>query len=105
MFRVSATPFGRTRPCELADEAYACHVHLLFLDESGQLAERKFFALGGVALRDADWRTLRELWQDTLAEHRWPAEKEVKGTASAPARCRRRSRTRSRSPTRRSPAT
>ena len=31
------------------------HVHLLFLDESGQLSERRFFALGGVALRDRDW--------------------------------------------------
>ena len=30
-------------------------MHLLFLDESGQLAERKFFALGGIALRDSDW--------------------------------------------------
>ena len=28
-------------------------MHLLFLDESGQLSERKFFALGGVALRDS----------------------------------------------------
>ena len=53
-------------------------MHLLFLDESGQLSERKFFALGGVALRDADWHALRDLWQATLAEHRWPAEREVK---------------------------
>ena len=30
-------------------------MHLLFLDESGQLSERRFFALGGVALRDRDW--------------------------------------------------
>jgi hypothetical protein len=44
-------------------------VHLLFLDESGQLAEKKFFALGGIALRDSDWPFLRELWQSTLAEH------------------------------------
>jgi len=34
-------------------------VHLLFLDESGQLEKRKFFALGGVALHDADWPLLR----------------------------------------------
>jgi len=27
-------------------------MHLLFLDESGQLSERKLFALGGIALRD-----------------------------------------------------
>lgn len=49
------------------------YVHLLFLDESGQLAERKFFALGGVALRDADWPLLREHWQVTLARHSWPS--------------------------------
>ena len=53
-------------------------MHLLFLDESGQLAERKFFALGGIALRDSDWPFLRELWQSTLAEHGWPADREVK---------------------------
>jgi hypothetical protein len=53
-------------------------VHLLFLDESGQLAERRFFALGGIALRDSDWHALRDLWQATLAAHAWPAEREVK---------------------------
>ena len=53
-------------------------MHLLFLDESGQLSERKFFALGGIALRDSDWPLLRDLWQSTLAEHSWPAEREVK---------------------------
>lgn len=53
-------------------------MHLLFLDESGQLSERRFFALGGVALRDGDWHALRDLWQETLAAHRWPAEREVK---------------------------
>ena len=53
-------------------------MHLLFLDESGQLSERKFFALGGIALRDSDWPLLRHLWQSTLAEHSWPAEREVK---------------------------
>jgi hypothetical protein len=53
-------------------------VYLLFLDESGQLSERRFFALGGVALRDRDWHTLRDLWQATLAEHTWPADREVK---------------------------
>jgi hypothetical protein len=53
-------------------------VHLLFLDESGQLAERRFFALGGVALRDSDWHHLRDLWQSTLAAHGWPVEKEIK---------------------------
>jgi hypothetical protein len=53
-------------------------VHLLFLDESGQLSERRFFALGGVALRDGDWHALRGLWQGTLAAHGWPVDREVK---------------------------
>jgi Protein of unknown function (DUF3800) len=53
-------------------------MHLLFLDESGQLSERRFFALGGVALRDRDWHQLRALWQATLAAHAWPVEREVK---------------------------
>jgi hypothetical protein len=53
-------------------------VHLLFLDESGQLAERKFFALDGIALRDTDWPVVRRLWQSTLVEHAWPADREVK---------------------------
>jgi hypothetical protein len=51
---------------------------LLFLDESGQLSERKLFALGGIALRDSDWHALRDLWQATLAAHGWPADREVK---------------------------
>jgi hypothetical protein len=53
-------------------------VHLLFLDESGQLSERRFFALGGVALADSDWHALRDLWQEALAAHGWPPEKEIK---------------------------
>jgi len=53
-------------------------VHLLFLDESGQLQERKLFALGGLALRDSDWHELRDLWQQTLSEHGWPPDREVK---------------------------
>ena len=53
-------------------------MHLLFLDESGQLAERRFFALGGVALRDDDWHLLRDRWQRTLEAHRWPGDREVK---------------------------
>ena len=38
---------------------YGRGVYLLFLDESGQLSEGKFFALGGVALRASDWHALR----------------------------------------------
>jgi hypothetical protein len=53
-------------------------VHLLFLDESGQLSERRFFALGGVTVRDRDWHALRDLWQATLAEHAWPVDREIK---------------------------
>jgi len=53
-------------------------MHLLFLDESGQLSERRFFALGGVAVLDRDWRTLRDLWPETLAVHGWPSDREVK---------------------------
>jgi hypothetical protein len=53
-------------------------VHLLFLDESGRLDHGGLFALGGVAVRDADWAVLKALWQGTLREHRWPLEREVK---------------------------
>src|SRR4051794_524052 len=53
-------------------------MYLLFLDESGQLSERRFFALGGIALRDSDWAHLRDLWQETLAAHGWPVGKELK---------------------------
>jgi uncharacterized protein DUF3800 len=53
-------------------------VHLLFLDESGQLSQRRFFALGGIALRDGDWPELRDAWQRTLEAHGWPLDREVK---------------------------
>ena len=53
-------------------------MHLLFLDESGQLSERKFFALGGVALRASDWPALRVMWQETLSAYGWPADREIK---------------------------
>jgi hypothetical protein len=58
--------------------AYRYGVHLLFLDESGQLSERRFFALGGVALRDVDWHRLRDLWHEVLTAHEWPLEREIK---------------------------
>jgi hypothetical protein len=53
-------------------------VHLLFVDESGQLDQGGFFALGGIALRDGEWPELRRLWQETLAAHGWPLDREVK---------------------------
>ena len=53
-------------------------MHLLFLDESGQLAQRTFFALGGIAIRDSDWPELRETWRSRLVEHSWPPEREIK---------------------------
>jgi len=32
---------------------------LLFLDESGKIGETGLFALGGIAVKDRDWGTLR----------------------------------------------
>jgi hypothetical protein len=58
-------------------------VYLLFLDESGT-PEDDVFALGGFAVRAADWPVLRARWDDCLAEVDWPADKELKwsGTRS-----------------------
>lgn len=53
-------------------------MHLLFLDESGQLDQGGLFALGGVAVRDSDWHALRDLWQETLATNGWPLDRELK---------------------------
>jgi uncharacterized protein DUF3800 len=53
-------------------------VHLLFLDESGRLDQRTLFAVGGIALRDQDWRTLRTAWHETLSSAGWPLDREVK---------------------------
>jgi hypothetical protein len=53
-------------------------VHLLFLDESGQIERGRLFALGGIAVRDADWPELRRAWQETLVDNSWPLDKEVK---------------------------
>src|SRR5437899_933019 len=51
---------------------------LLFLDESGRLDQDDLFALGGIAVRDRDWRLLRDSWQQTLAKHNWPPDRELK---------------------------
>jgi hypothetical protein len=53
-------------------------VHLLFLDESGRIDEDGLFALGGIAVRDTDWRDLRRVWQGTLSASGWPLDREIK---------------------------
>lgn len=53
-------------------------MHLLFIDESGQLDQGGFFALGGIAVRDSDCIDLRGRWQETLAAHGWPLDREIK---------------------------
>jgi hypothetical protein len=53
-------------------------VYLLFVDESGQIEQGGLFALGGIAVRDTDWPELRRRWQETLAAHSWPPDREIK---------------------------
>lgn len=53
-------------------------MHLLFLDESGRIGHDDCFALGGVAVAEDDWPELRDRWNAVLAEHAWPADREVK---------------------------
>jgi Protein of unknown function (DUF3800) len=53
-------------------------MHLLFLDESGRLDQGGLFALGGVAVRDANWTVLKEIWQGALRNGEWPLDREVK---------------------------
>jgi len=53
-------------------------VHLLFLDESGRLEQDRYFALGGICVRDGDWPELRDLWQQTLRGAGWPLDRELK---------------------------
>jgi hypothetical protein len=53
-------------------------MYLLFLDESGRLDQDGLFALGGIAVRDSDWRRLRTSWQETLRAGAWPLDREVK---------------------------
>ena len=53
-------------------------MHLLFLDESGKIDQGELFALGGIAVRDTSWPELRRLWQEALAAHEWPLDREIK---------------------------
>jgi len=53
-------------------------MHLLFLDESGQIDKGGLFALGGIAIRDTDWPELRRVWHETLSAARWPLDLELK---------------------------
>ena len=53
-------------------------MHQLFLDESGQIDRPGLFALGGVAIRGADWPMLRTAWLDTLRAESWPLDREIK---------------------------
>ena len=57
---------------------YDVTMHLLFVDESGQIDQGELFALGGIVVRDASWPELRRLWQETLAAHAWPLDREIK---------------------------
>jgi hypothetical protein len=57
---------------------YDVIMHLLFVDESGQLDHGGLFALGGIAVRDSSWSELRRRWHETLAAHAWPLDREVK---------------------------
>jgi hypothetical protein len=52
-------------------------VRLLFLDESGKLDQGGLFALGGIAIHDASWLDLKELWQAALREAGWPIDRET----------------------------
>jgi hypothetical protein len=53
-------------------------VHLLFLDESGQIDQGGLFALGGIAIRDTDWPKLQHHWHETLSAASWPLDRELK---------------------------
>lgn len=53
-------------------------MRLFFVDESGRADQGGVFALGGIAVREGDWRTIRDSWHATLRAHRWPLDREVK---------------------------
>ncbi len=65
---------------------HAPGVHLLFVDESGR-PEDKTFAVGGVVVQADQWSVVRDRWQQALAEHHWPPDKEIKWHGTALARC------------------
>ena len=52
-------------------------MHLLFVDESGR-PDDKTFAVGGAVVRADDWSVVRDRWQQALAQHSWPPDKEIK---------------------------
>ena len=52
-------------------------MHILFLDESGKPSDRTF-AVGGVAVAADRWVDLRARWEEALAAHGWPADREAK---------------------------
>ena len=52
-------------------------MHLLFVDESGKPDERTF-AVGGVVIAAQDWQVLQQRWDQALAEHGWPHDREIK---------------------------
>ena len=70
-------------------------MHLLFLDESGQLSERRFFALGGVALPTSTGTPSAISGRRRSPRTTGRRTRRSSGTASAPARSLRRSPTRS----------
>jgi hypothetical protein len=53
-------------------------LHILFLDESGQIDTAGLFAVGGVCVRDTDWPELRRGWHEALTAAGWPLDREVK---------------------------
>ncbi len=53
-------------------------MRLLFLDESGRSGQDGLFALGGLTVREEEWRALRACWLAPLEEHGWDPTNEVK---------------------------
>lgn len=59
------------------DDRQETIIYLLYLDESGALDDQ-VFALGGFAVRAADWGVLRSRWDACLTGAGWPLDKELK---------------------------